>query len=104
MVAPATSRLARPASSGAADPRRIGTAMDTATDLATGKRSRTRDARSLSFQVPCQPDVRQRSEPLVRRAARSGTLALHQIGRATSELQSLMRNSYAVFCLKTKTH
>src|SRR3546814_2541081 len=25
-----------------------------------------------------------------------------QIGRATSELQSLMRTSYAVFCLKTK--
>src|SRR3546814_10918193 len=28
----------------------------------------------------------------------------HQIGRATSELQSLMRISYAVFCLKKKTH
>src|SRR3546814_7630122 len=26
-----------------------------------------------------------------------------QIGRATSELQSLMRISYAVFCLKKKT-
>src|SRR3546814_7582403 len=26
-----------------------------------------------------------------------------QIGRAHSELQSLMRNSYAVFCLKKKT-
>src|SRR3546814_7818515 len=26
-----------------------------------------------------------------------------QIGRATSELQSLMRSSYAVFCLKNKT-
>src|SRR3546814_7410986 len=26
-----------------------------------------------------------------------------QIGRATSELQSLMRNSYAVFCLNKKT-
>src|SRR3546814_8099811 len=31
--------------------------------------------------------------------------ALHeQIGRATSELQSLMRISYAVFCLKKKKH
>src|SRR3546814_6489450 len=29
--------------------------------------------------------------------------ALEQIGRATSELQSLMRISYAVFCLKKKT-
>src|SRR3546814_5802069 len=27
-----------------------------------------------------------------------------QIGRATSELQSLMRISYAVFCLKKKTN
>src|SRR3546814_10059050 len=27
-----------------------------------------------------------------------------QIGRHTSELQSLMRNSYAVFCLKKKIH
>src|SRR3546814_9786188 len=27
----------------------------------------------------------------------------HEIGRAPSELQSLMRSSYAVFCLKTKT-
>src|SRR3546814_7094028 len=29
--------------------------------------------------------------------------ARQQIGRATSELQSLMRISYAVFCLKKKT-
>src|SRR3546814_3281108 len=27
-----------------------------------------------------------------------------EIGRDTSELQSLMRTSYAVFCLKNKTH
>src|SRR3546814_660698 len=30
------------------------------------------------------------------------TIMLKQIGRAPSELQSLMRISYAVFCLKTK--
>src|SRR3546814_10561255 len=30
--------------------------------------------------------------------------ALRQIGRAHVELQSLMRISYAVFCLKKKTH
>src|SRR3546814_10477327 len=30
-------------------------------------------------------------------------LAALEIGRHTSELQSLMRNSYAVFCLKKKT-
>src|SRR3546814_1242104 len=29
---------------------------------------------------------------------------MKQIGRATSELQSLMRISYAVFCLKKKKH
>src|SRR3546814_8783060 len=34
----------------------------------------------------------------------SGQAILMQIGRATSELQSLMRISYAVFCLKKKTH
>src|SRR3546814_20488178 len=31
-------------------------------------------------------------------------LHVHEIGRATSELQSLMRISYAVFCLKKNTH
>src|SRR3546814_4361440 len=29
---------------------------------------------------------------------------IEQIGRAHSELQSLMRTSYAVFCLKKKNH
>src|SRR3546814_4448748 len=33
-----------------------------------------------------------------------GHLYLHEIGRHTSELQSLMRISYAVFCLKKKTN
>src|SRR3546814_7432325 len=33
-----------------------------------------------------------------------GTEAPGQIGRATSELQSLMRISYAVFCLKKKNN
>src|SRR3546814_8501744 len=35
-----------------------------------------------------------------------GTLELHEVTRSeehTSELQSLMRNSYAVFCLKKKS-
>src|SRR3546814_2756254 len=35
---------------------------------------------------------------------RSGVPAKDEIGRATSELQSLMRISYAVFCLKKKKH
>src|SRR3546814_4514436 len=33
----------------------------------------------------------------------AGVIGISQIGRATSELQSLMRISYAVFCLKKKT-
>src|SRR3546814_10874415 len=38
-----------------------------------------------------------------RRHRRAGWTAA-EIGRHTSELQSLMRNSYAVFCLKKKTN
>src|SRR3546814_3234221 len=38
-----------------------------------------------------------RERPFLRRARRA------EIGRAPSELQSLMRISYAVFCLKKKT-
>src|SRR3546814_6992881 len=37
-------------------------------------------------------------------AAAITALALLQIGRAHSELQSLMRISYAVFCLQKKKH
>src|SRR3546814_9528800 len=36
------------------------------------------------------------------RIDRPALLSLPEIGRATSELQSLMRISYAVFCLKQK--
>src|SRR3546814_4540043 len=36
--------------------------------------------------------------------ALSDIYIMRKIGRATSELQSLMRISYAVFCLKKKTH
>src|SRR3546814_6381027 len=51
-----------------------------------------------------------RSRPSGSRARRSsrgypewcGSASPRQIGRATSELQSLMRISYAVFCLKKK--
>src|SRR3546814_8016879 len=32
------------------------------------------------------------------------SIGRHQIGRATSELQSLMRRSYAVYCLKNKNN
>src|SRR3546814_7898295 len=56
------------------------------------------------------PDIgvdmaRQRAKPGVGgvdRLRHRGEVA--EIGRATSELQSLMRISYAVFCLKKKKH
>src|SRR3546814_10813545 len=38
------------------------------------------------------------------RHIRDGEQSGEEIGRATSELQSLMRISYAVFCLKKKTN
>src|SRR3546814_2882230 len=38
------------------------------------------------------------------RAADEGDLGAARSEEHTSELQSLMRNSYAVFCLKKKTH
>src|SRR3546814_9149562 len=45
----------------------------------------------------------QPAQRLLLRAQIEEEFALRQIGRAQSELQSLMRNSYAVFCLKKKT-
>src|SRR3546814_6777961 len=39
---------------------------------------------------------------LIAVANRSGADAVHRSEEHTSELQSLMRSSYAVFCLKTK--
>src|SRR3546814_16257962 len=51
---------------------------------------------------------RAQAQPVLRsgRHARSdpATLLHAKIGRATSELQSLMRISYAVFCLKKNIH
>src|SRR3546814_7798417 len=41
--------------------------------------------------------------PLVARVEQRQRASRDQIGRATSELQSLMRTSYAVFCLKKNT-
>src|SRR3546814_2558260 len=41
--------------------------------------------------------------PVFQRMKAAGATSKAQIGRATSELQSLMRISYAVFCLKKKT-
>src|SRR3546814_4120018 len=52
--------------------------------------------RSRPFQSLAVRGGAQAAEPVQGRDARQ------EIGRATSELQSLMRISYAVFCLKKK--
>src|SRR3546814_2383189 len=51
--------------------------------------------------LPVAPGLADRRDPAVVRLR--GDAARDQIGRAQSELQSLMRISYAVFCLNTKT-
>src|SRR3546814_4972820 len=57
---------------------------------------------SQHLQTTCQEVLRKRME--CRNERLGGSTSPHQIGRATSELQSLMRISYAVFCLKNKKH
>src|SRR3546814_7597556 len=56
------------------------------------------DQRGLKFMVIPQPSL---SEKVINRAA-SPTHSFERSEEHTSELQSLMRNSYAVFCLKKK--
>src|SRR3546814_9810859 len=50
--------------------------------------------------IPAERDEPDRHHPPVSRAERN--FAIRRSEEHTSELQSLMRNSYAVFCLKTK--
>src|SRR3546814_6131836 len=58
----------------------------------------SREAKSLALHIPARPAHVEWNEDQVR-------VSLEEIGRAhTSELQSLMRISYAVFCLKKKKH
>src|SRR3546814_9509194 len=45
-----------------------------------------------------------RRRPEAERLAAEGDIGLRRSEEHTSELQSLMRNSYAVFCLKKKNH
>src|SRR3546814_6472250 len=55
-----------------------------------------------------QQNFREKVERHRRRPSRkchpASPLRIHRSEEHTSELQSLMRNSYAVFCLKKKTH
>src|SRR3546814_6570273 len=50
-----------------------------------------------------RPDRGSEQDAVAKRDPRWIARRVGQIGRATSELQSLMRISYAVFCLKQKT-
>src|SRR3546814_7854174 len=61
----------------------------------------------LFIDTPIQPVALHHADACADRVAVTARKArrayrLAQIGRATSELQSLMRHSYAVFCLKKK--
>src|SRR3546814_3729912 len=67
--------------------------------LRVRSRWRSRDRLAL---WPAEVEV-QPPEPKIRSPSRPPLDAL-QIGRAQSELQSLMRISYAVFCLKQNKH
>src|SRR3546814_5243016 len=52
------------------------------------------------------PSFKECQDDMAKYAPRAGvpmSVPWKEIGRATSELQSLMRISYAVFCLKKKT-
>src|SRR3546814_10413662 len=63
-------------------------------------------ARNISGRNSMKPATLSRNARLARCAAKSAPLPrlLLRSEEHTSELQSLMRISYAVFCLQTKTH
>src|SRR3546814_1028813 len=86
----------------------VGQAEVIATGRGTQKVQRA-EAQSLRIQPPANQRVFQRDRADPCAAKTPGQIHLHprgdQIGRSeehTSELQSLMRISYAVFCLKKK--
>src|SRR3546814_4194691 len=65
--------------------------------------------RGMSFAIPahdriaCGRNAGLVAASLTRSGPSTALSVAGQIGRATSELQSLMRTSYAVFCLKKQT-
>src|SRR3546814_10683765 len=79
-----------------------------------GGRSRSREARSSSHlfavSIVSRPPSGIASRALIERfrsalsSCAGSTLVSHRSEEHTSELQSLMRISYAVFCLKKKKH
>src|SRR3546814_7877830 len=60
--------------------------------------------RLLRRTAPARTPARSPQSRYSRARSQHPTGLRQQIGRATSELQSLMRISYAVFCLKKKKH
>src|SRR3546814_2046989 len=64
---------------------------------ATSSRQRTSPRRQCSSKARCRPPTTAAAAPLRR-------LPRRRSEEHTSELQSLMRISYAVFCLKKKKH
>src|SRR3546814_5279015 len=114
-------RLARRAAAGAADARcRAGAdrprrtlALPLAAAVALGGAAADPARRALAADLRAAAPAGERRRPPGRRARRRGVVMGRAVrGRAalgrseehTSELQSLMRISYAVFCLKKKTN
>src|SRR3546814_1457421 len=67
-----------------------------------GRRARPRSAPAHA--LPLLREPRRNREATRDRAARSAVRRVQRSEEHTSELQSLMRISYAVFCLKKKTN
>src|SRR3546814_6859301 len=60
--------------------------------------------RLLRDRLPSRLTLVTHRHSVLPRRARPGRRAVHRSEEHTSELQSLMRISYAVFCLKKKKH
>src|SRR3546814_7074526 len=65
-------------------------------------RGSSRDDEGKRSTRPCQAARQRLCRPAARTTRTSPDIALNRSEEHTSELQSLMRISYAVFCLKTK--
>src|SRR3546814_4190928 len=68
----------------------------------TGERLAQRGAGNATIALPPQRRVQQRDRVALCRIIEQRIQRLSRSEEHTSELQSLMRNSYAVFCLKKK--
>src|SRR3546814_8429615 len=99
MVPPAP-RAGRAGDAGHVEPGPRRSAGD-AIGVADQQRGRVRGGAGARSVTPARPDAGDRAGPTG--AAWAGSAARARSEEHTSELQSLMRISYAVFCLKKKT-